>query len=402
MTGGTLLDIVLIVLLGSYAVSGFGQGLVVSVLSLVGFLGGGALGMAVLPGWFDGWAWAGEHPFESRALLIGGVFFLAALGQGIAVHFARRMRRHLHAGPIVAADAVLGGIASLIAVAVLVWFVAAGLRGSTASIVARTIGESRVLAVVDALVPPQTGALFAGFRQVLDRGGFPRVFEGLTTEPIIAVDPPSSAVLGGAGVVAAQASMVKVTGVAAACRRGQEGSGWVVAPGRVVTNAHVVAGIEDVTVRVRGTGPALHGSVVVFDPQRDLAVISVPGLNAPALPLGTDLARGAEAVVAGFPLDGPLRLDAARVRQVINATGQDIYGQPGVTREIYSLLTRVEPGNSGGPLLSSAGQVVGVVFAKSLDDDQTGYALTLAEAAPVLTAGAAAQGRVDTGACSLG
>jgi S1-C subfamily serine protease len=202
--------------------------------------------------------------------------------------------------------------------------------------------------------------------------------------------------------VAAQASLVKVTGVAAACRRGQEGSGWVLAPGRVVTNAHVVAGIEDVTVRVRGTGPALHGSVVVFDPQRDLAVISVPGLNAPALPLGTDLARGAEAVVAGFPLDGPLRLDAARVRQVINATGQDIYGQPGVTREIYSLLTRVEPGNSGGPLLSSAGQVVGVVFAKSLDDDQTGYALTLAEAAPVLTAAAGAQGRVDTGACSLG
>ena len=95
MTGGMLLDIVLVVLLGSYAVSGFGQGLVWSVLSRVGFVGGGALGMAVLPGWFDGWAWAGEHPFESRALLIGGVFFLAALGQGIAVHFARLSLIHI-------------------------------------------------------------------------------------------------------------------------------------------------------------------------------------------------------------------------------------------------------------------------------------------------------------------
>jgi S1-C subfamily serine protease len=402
VTGGVFLDVLLLILLGAYAVSGFRQGLVVSVLSLVGFLGGGALGMALLPGWFERWAWASAHELESRALLIGGVFFLAAVGQGIAVHVARRVRRHLHAGPVVAADAVLGAIASLVAVAVLVWFVAAGLRGTTSSIVARAIGESRVLAAVDAVVPPQTGALFAGFRQVLDRGGFPRVFEGLATEPIIAVDPPSSAVLSGAGVIAAEESMVKVTGVAAACQRGQEGSGWVVSQGRVVTNAHVVAGVEDVTVRVKGTGPALRGSVVVFDPERDLAVISVPGLAAPALTLGTDLGRGADAVVAGFPLDGPLRLDAARVRQVLDATGQDIYGQPGVTREIYSLLARVEPGNSGGPLLSSTGQVVGIVFAKSLDDDQTGYALTIAEAAPVLQAAAAAHGRVDTGGCSLG
>ena len=135
---------------------------------------------------------------------------------------------------------------------------------------------------------------------------------------------------------------------------------------------------------------------------RNIVLEPIGRNTAPALTLGTDLGRGADAVVAGFPLDGPLRLDAARVRQVLDATGQDIYGQPGVTREIYSLLARVEPGNSGGPLLSSTGQVVGIVFAKSLDDDQTGYALTIAEAAPVLQAAAAAHGRVDTGGCSLG
>ncbi len=402
MTGGTILDLLLVVLLAGYAVSGYRQGLVVSSMSLVGFLGGGALGMAVLPGWFSGWAWASAHALGSRTLLIFGVFFLAAFGQAVGVHVGRRARRRMHARPAVALDSVLGGLASLVAVGVLVWFVAGGLRGTSATVVGKAIGESRVLATVDAVVPPQTGALFAGFRQVLDRGGFPRVFDGLASEPIIAVDPPGDGVLTGPGIAAALESVVKVTGVATECSRGQEGSGWVVSRGRVVTNAHVVAGLDTVTVRARGTGPALRGTVVVFDPQRDLAVIAVPDLTVPALRLGAPLSQGQEAVIAGFPLDGPLRLDAARVRQTLTATGQDIYGQPGATREIYSLLARVEPGNSGGPLLSPSGDVVGVVFAKSLDDERTAYALTLAESAPVLTAATSAQTRVDTGVCSLG
>lgn len=120
MTGGWILDVLLVVLLSSYAVSGYRQGLVVSALSLVGFLGGGAIGMAVLPGWFAEWTWASENPFGSRALLIGGVFLLAAVGQALAVQVARRMRRHLHARPAVTLDAVFGGVASVVAVGVLV------------------------------------------------------------------------------------------------------------------------------------------------------------------------------------------------------------------------------------------------------------------------------------------
>ena len=155
-------------------------------------------------------------------------------------------------------------------------------------------------------------------------------------------------------------------------------------------------------MQVQGTGREYAASIVVFDPQRDLAVLSVSGLEAAPLAQGEALSNGAEAVVAGFPLDGPYRLDPARVRRVIAATGSDIYGQPGITREIYSLYTRVEPGNSGGPLLSPQGQVVGVVFAKSLDDATTGYALTLAEARPVLDAAAGATRPVSTGGCSTG
>jgi S1-C subfamily serine protease len=142
--------------------------------------------------------------------------------------------------------------------------------------------------------------------------------------------------------------------------------------------------------------------VVIFDPRRDLAVLAVPNLAAPALPLGRQLSRGDSAVVAGFPLDGPYRLDAARVRTVLDARGADIYGDPGTVREVYSLFARVQPGNSGGPLLSKTGAVVGIVFAKSLDDESTGYALTLDEAAPVLRKGRNATAAVGTGGCAAG
>jgi len=312
VTGGVVVDALLVGVLIWYAVSGYRQGLLVSALSLVGFLGGGALAMTVLPEVLRRWDWAQSHTTAARYLLVLVVFVLAALGQTVLVSVARRMRGHIHARPVQALDAALGALATVTAVSVLVWFVAGGMRGLASSSASKAIGESRVLAAIDSVVPPETGNLFAGFRQVLDRGGFPRVFEGLGTEPVIPVDPPSVDLARLPAVTAALDSVVKVTGIAAECRRGQEGSGFVVAPERVLTNAHVVSGLGEVTVQVRGAGPGLRGSVVHFDPARDLAVIAVPRLTAPALQLGAELGRSDDAVIAGFPLDGPLRVDEAR------------------------------------------------------------------------------------------
>jgi S1-C subfamily serine protease len=176
----------------------------------------------------------------------------------------------------------------------------------------------------------------------------------------------------------------------------------VLAPERVVTNAHVVAAVRDPQVRIGGEGRRYAARVVVFDPVRDLAILDVPHLPAPPLPLGHDLSRGDRAVVAGFPLDGPYRLDSARVREVITARGEDIYGKRPSVRRVYSLYATVQPGNSGGPLLSADGHVVGIIFAKSLDDDSTGYALTLQESEPVLAKGRAATDPVPVGACAAG
>ncbi|HEU5000016.1 MAG TPA: MarP family serine protease [Lapillicoccus sp.] len=399
---GTVLDVLLVLMLVLYAVTGYRQGFLVSTLSLVGFLGGGALGMWLLPSILSNVEWVTNNEVVRVLVLVFLVFLCATVGQAIAVPIGNRLRAQVRGRSGRTLDAVLGGIATVVAVSLLVWFVAGAVRGAAPTPLAKAIGESRVLAGIDRVVPPATGQLFAGFRSLLDQNGIPKVFEGLSPEPIQPVAPPESGVAATAGVQQAASSIVRVTGVAVACRRGQEGSGWVVAPGKVVTNAHVVAGMREAAVQVAGVGREYPAQIVVFDPERDLAVLSVDGLTAPPLRLGGNLATGSEAVVAGFPLDGPYRLDAARVRRTLTATGSDIYGTPGVTREIYSLFARVEPGNSGGPLLSADGEVVGVVFAKSLDDPSTGYALTLAEARPVLAAAQEASQPVSTGGCSTG
>jgi S1-C subfamily serine protease len=397
-----VLDIALAVLLVGYLLGGYRQGLVVSVMSLVGFLSGGALGMWLLPSLLRRWDGADSSMPWRTVVLVMGVFVLAALGQAVAVLFGSRLRRGLRVKPARMIDSVLGALATVVAVSVLVWIMAGAVRAGAPAPLAKAIGGSRIVQTIDRFVPPQTARLFAGFRSLLDNENFPRVFEGVQAEPIAPIAPPDNELAFGPGVAQAAASIVKITGVAESCNRGQEGSGWVVAPERVITNAHVVAGVTSVHARIQGTGRSYDAQVIAFDPRRDLAVLSVPGLPAPSLTQGPDLKRSDGAVVAGFPLDGPYRLNSARVRDVLTATGADIYGNPGVVRDVYSLYARVEPGNSGGPLLSPSGEVVGIVFAKSLDDDNTGYALTMDEAQPVVEAASRSISPVSTGGCAAG
>ncbi len=398
-----MIDLLLALVLIGYAISGFRQGAVVGFLSLGGFLGGGALAMWGLPQLLDrSVTAAGSTDLRRVVLIVVGVLLAAALGQAAAVALGVRLRSRVTARPARALDSVLGAAASLVAVSLLVSLIAGAVRGGPSPALSRAVGQSRIVAAIDRVVPPATGRIFAGFRTLLDAEGFPRVFEGFGPEIIRPVEAPDPNVVQTPGVRRAARSIVKITGVADSCSRSQEGSGWVLTSGVVVTNAHVVAGVRRPLVSVGGVGRSYPGSVVVFDPVRDLAVIDVPGLPAPALTRADDLARGDTAVVAGFPLNGPYRLDSARVREVITARGEDIYGRGPSVRQVYSLFARVQPGNSGGPLLDPAGRVVGVVFAKSLDDDTTGYALTMAEARPVLEEGLSANQPVSTGGCSAG
>jgi S1-C subfamily serine protease len=214
------------------------------------------------------------------------------------------------------------------------------------------------------------------------------------------VAPPDPALLALPEVASVHPSVVKVTGDAPECRRRIEGSGFVFAPEHVMTNAHVVAGTQGL-ITVESNGSDLQGRVVYFDSDLDLAVIFVPGLTAAPLAFDDDVvASGTDALVLGYPLDGPYTPVAARVRDVMTVRGPNIYDDHDVVRQVYVLRATVRSGNSGGPVLGTDGRVLGVVFAAAVDDDQTGFALTPQEAQPVANAANNLQNAVDTGRCT--
>lgn len=386
------LDVVLLIAIVSFAISGYRQGFIVGILSFVGFLGGGALAMYAFPRFVDS-----LEPGPGQSLLaIVAVLVGALLGQLLASYVGTQLRGVVTARSARALEAAGGAVVSVAAVLLVAYILGLAIVQSPLTGVARQVRTSSVLGVVSEVVPETASGLFSGFQNILDSSGFPRVFSGLQ-EPTLPVEAPDPAVLQSPAVVESRDSIVKVVGPAPSCRRQVEGTGFVYAPQRVMTNAHVVAGVDDPTVIV-GDDETLPARVVAFDAGRDVAVLFVPDLDAE--PLGfASASRGDEAIVAGYPESGPFAAVPARVRGETRARGNDIYNSGTVVREIYSLFATVRPGNSGGPLLAPDGSVYGVIFAASVDDPSTGYALTADEVEPVASAAAAANGEVDTGAC---
>jgi uncharacterized membrane protein required for colicin V production len=390
------LDLLLLLSAVSFAFSGYRQGFVAGVLAFAGFLGGGVVGLVVAP-----WLVASLRPGLGQSLLaVAIVLLIATVGQVMLGWLGSMMRARLTWRPARILDAGLGAAVSVVAMLVIAWFLASSLRAGPLPSLSREIGDSTIVAAVDQVMPDRARTWFSAFRRVLDDTTLPPVFSGLSPERIRPVRPPDTGITSTRAVRRDIDSVVEVTGTADDCDRTLDGSGFVVAPQHVLTNAHVVAGVDQPQVRVAGTRARLDARVVVFDPDRDLAVLYVPGLTADPLPLDDSAARGDQAVVAGFPGGGPFRLVGARVRDEISARSTDIYQRSEVTRDLFSLYADVEPGNSGGPLLSLKGDVYGVVFAKSVDDPDTGYALTVEEARPVIRAGRDAVRAVDTDTCA--
>ena len=393
-----MIDIVLALVIIGYAISGFRQGLAVGVLSLGGFVLGAVLAMKVVPPLADGL----DPGLQRSFVVLAAVLLFAWLGQLGGALLGGRLRDRLTLPAVQIFDQLLGAIAGVLAVALVLWFVGGALRGSPSPALSRAVAQSRLLVAIDSVIPAPVAAVAQSFRDAVAGSSFPRVFAGVAPENIVRVPNPDPGAMSPAVLARSRRSIVKVTGDAQACSRSVEGSGAVVGPQHVVTNAHVVAGMSAPFVQVGGEGRRLAARVVLFDARRDIAVLYVRGLTAPALVLGQNVGRGADAVVAGFPRNGAFTSGAARVRSVLNATGSDIYGRPGAVRQVYQLYAKVEPGNSGGPLLATDGSLAGIVFAKSLDDANTGYALTLDEAKGDLANGVNATAQVSTGACAAG
>lgn len=389
------LDVLLLVSALSFGWSGYRQGFVVGVLAFTGFIGGGVGALLLVPSLVSGL----EPGLGQSVLAVAAVLLAATVGQVLLAWLGSLVRDRLTWRPARVIDASLGALVSVLAMLLVAWFLASALRPGPVPTLSRQIVDSRVITTVDDFVPNEAHTLFSSFRRVLDDNGLPTVFGGLTPERIRPVDPPSAGITSTRAVRQAGTSIVKVSGTAEDCNRRLDGAGFVFADQHVMTNAHVVAGVDRPEVQVGGTGRSFTSRVVLYDPDRDLAVLYVPDLPADALDLDANGERGDQAVVAGFPGGGPYRLEPARIRETIDARGPDIYQRKQVTREVFSLFADVEPGNSGGPLLNLDGEVYGVIFAKSLDDPDTGYALTVDEARPVFRDGRDRTQQVDTGAC---
>lgn len=391
-----VVDWVLIGAVIVFALAGWHRGFVAGLLSFVGFLGGGLAAAFLLPEILD-------RLVETdwlRVLLLGiGVLVLALVGQFAASILGERIRDTLTWRPVRVLDNLAGAGLNVLALAVVTWIIASAVAFLPVTLVSQQVTESKVLVALDSIVPVPARNAFSDLRALVGTTEVPRIFSGLAqvTGPDVDEPDPASVTV---EVDRARESIVQVTGDTPDCSASVSGSGFVAAPGRVLTNAHVVAGVQEPIVRVRQSDPGLPATVVYFDPATDIAVLEVPGLQSPPLPLAADLARsGDPAVIAGFPESGPFRVEPARVRTLVTAVGDDIYGDAGVERQVYAVRGTVLPGNSGGPLLRPDGSVVGMVFGAEEDAEETGYALTNDELRPVLAS--AGDRRVDTGSCRI-
>jgi S1-C subfamily serine protease len=399
---GDLLDLVLLALIAAFAVAGYRQGFIIGVLSLAGFVFGVAGGAFIAPGIARTFAKSLQWQ-AFVAILV--VFAAAVIGMLITSWLGVAVRSRLTGRPATFVDSLGGAAVNIVAVLIVAWLIGSFLVNAQFPAIARQVNDSALLRTVDAVMP--RGALylpvFPGLRSLLANGLYSQVFSAIGAEDSLSLAAPNQDVLKSPALARDEQSIVKIEGVAPSCQQAIEGSGFVISPQHVLTNAHVVAGVTDGPyVLPPTTGQKLPARVVLYDPQRDLAVLYVPGLSAPPLKLAGHAANGTSAIVAGFPLNLGFTSVPARIGFSIKASGPNIYASQVVDREIYPIKAVIRSGNSGGPLLARDGRVYGVVFAASTAYSDIGYALTSGEVASDAAAGSHDYTDVSTERCQVG
>jgi S1-C subfamily serine protease len=394
-----LLDIIIILAAVAYGIGGFRSGAVVGIFSLLGFFGGATVGAQVAKP-------LGSNIVDGRAQVPVAIFCVlvfATIGQLLGVYVAGHVKSLVVVHESTRMwDSAVGAALGIVAVLLVSWMVAVPLARSPYPSLASEASHSKIVRGVNDVVPDSFRNLYSSLRSFLDRSGFPPVFGDLPSTSIVAVPPPPNSLSPAVrrNVEAASASVLKIFGQAPQCGRSIEGSGFVYAPHRLLTNAHVVAGTNHVQVEI-GADETVPATVVVFDPERDVAVLDVPDLSRPVLRFTkTDAETGDPALVLGYPENGPFTVRTARVRSKGTVGGTDIYGRNSVHRSIYSIRSVVRSGNSGGPLLATNGTVLGMVFATAIDSPDTGFVLAGDEIASDARLGRNRTAGVGTGSCT--
>ncbi len=386
-----VVDLLLVVILLAAFAGGLSRGLLGTLGGLLGLVVGGAAAFWLVPVANDALpssAWRGP-----LVVVVG--LALPLLGAFLGGSVGRAARRGVDRTPLKAVDRVLGGVANLVVAAIAMSFVGSALAATGSPVVAPAVASSSVLRTIDRLTPAPVSRTLAQLRNDVLSQGLPTLDALLpgSAPPIPDVN------LADPALARASRSVARIAGTAYACGISSTGSGFVVAPGRVVTNAHVVAGVDRPLVEVPGER-ARQGRIVYLDPANDLAVIAVDGLTAAPLPIVPTLAPGSVAVTQGYPYGGPLTSGGAKVISVTTTLVPDIYGRGTQEREVYSLAAQVRPGNSGGPLLTTDGKAAGIVFARADQDPNLGFAMTASELMPVVAQAESLRTTVSSGACA--
>ncbi|HEU5038410.1 MAG TPA: MarP family serine protease [Nocardioides sp.] len=388
-----LLDWLLIVLVLAYALSGYWQGFITGAFATGGLLLGGLFGV-----WLAPVALGDANP--SLMVSLGALFIVilsASLGQATFQFVGTRLRDKITWQPVRAIDAIGGAALSALAVLIVAWALGVAISGSRIGGITPLVRSSAVLAEVDDVLPASAGSALQAFNDVVGTSFFPRYLEPFAPERIVDVGPGPKRLLSDPDVQRAEQSVLKVRGTNE-CGRGVEGSGFVYADNRLMTNAHVVAGIDDPEVVVGDD--TVDAEVVYYNPDIDVAVLAFDSGGVPVLDFDQQVKAQQGVAILGYPQDGPYRVEPARIRAGQRLRSPNIYGDGAVIREVFSLRGRILPGNSGGPIVTSGGDVAGVVFAASVTDHDTGYALTASQVSQAAATGQSSSAQVSTGGCA--
>lgn len=387
-----LLDWCLVIVAVAYALSGYWQGFITGAFATVGLIVGGLLGIWLAPVLLG-------NASPSLAISLAALFVVlvcASFGQAFLQYGGSRVRDKITWQPVRAVDAVGGSVLSVVAVLTVTWMLGVAVSGSRIPGIGPLVRESQVLTSVNDVMPGQAQGLLRGFDRVVGSSFFPRYLEPFAPERIIEVEPPPGNVVNDPEVQRAQLSVFKIRGNNA-CGDGIEGTGFLYSARRLMTNAHVVAGVSEPKVRV-GT-KNLDARVIYYNSDVDIAVLDVD-IEGPSVKFDDTGEAKQPAVVLGFPNDGPFDARPARIRSETRLRSPDIYGRGSVTREVFAIRGLVRPGNSGGPLVSRDGLVLGVIFAASVSDKETGYALTAEQVSTAAARALSAKDEVSSGNCA--
>jgi S1-C subfamily serine protease len=393
MTASQWLDLAILSVVFVAAISGWRSGALGSLLSFLGVVLGAVAGVLLAPHVVTHMAGARTKLFVTLFLILG----LVVIGEIAGVVLGRAVRGAIRNQGIRVVDSVIGIALQVVAVLLAAWMLATPLTSPEHGEVAKVVKGSRVLARVDEVAPSWIRWVPNRLKSLLNTSGLPDVLQPFVPTPIANVNAPDPTLVTDPAVALDKSSVVKIRGVAQSCQKVLEGSGFVVAPNRVMSNAHVVAGSNSVTVEV--DGKTYDAKVVSYDPDADISILDVP--NLPSTPLTFDMQEsqsGTDVVVMGYPGGGEFAATPARIREIIKLNGPDIYHTNTVTREVYTIRGNVRQGNSGGPLIGRSGKVLGVVFGAAVDDADTGFVLTAEEVAKQM-AKVGGQDQVPTGKC---